>query len=113
TASSLPGLYSVDECSSVGIHGANRLGSNSLTELIVFGKVAGVEAAKYAKSVAISNPAAIQKQAEAAQARALGVVNKPGGTERLAVLRNEMAKSMEDGCGIYRLGTPLEGTRRQ
>ena len=41
TASPLPGLYSVGECSSVGIHGANRLGSNSLTELIVFGKVAG------------------------------------------------------------------------
>ncbi len=46
TASPLPGLYSVGECSSVGIHGANRLGSNSLTELIVFGKVAGDEAAR-------------------------------------------------------------------
>ena len=41
TASPLPGLYSAGECSSVGIHGANRLGSNSLTELLVFGKVAG------------------------------------------------------------------------
>jgi len=110
TASSLPGLYSVGECSSVGIHGANRLGSNSLTELIVFGKVAGIEAAKYAKSVAISNPAAIEKQAEAAQARAVGVVNKPGGTERLAVLRTEMAKSMEDGCGIYRLQADMQAT---
>jgi fumarate reductase flavoprotein subunit len=110
TASSLPGLYSVGECSSVGIHGANRLGSNSLTELIVFGKVAGIEAVKFAKSVAISNPGAIQKQAEAAQARALGIVNKPGGTERLAVLRTEMAKSMEDGCGIYRLGTTMQVT---
>jgi len=110
TASSLPGLYSVGECSSVGIHGANRLGSNSLTELVVFGKVAGVEAAKFAKSVAISNPGAIQKQAEAAQARALGIVNNPGGTERMAVLRNEMAKSMEDGCGIYRLGTTMQAT---
>ena len=110
TASSLPGLYSVGECSSVGIHGANRLGSNSLTELIVFGKVAGVEAVKFAKSVAISNPGAIQKQAEAAQARALGLVGKPGGTERLAVLRDEMAKSMESGCGIYRLGTTMQAT---
>jgi fumarate reductase flavoprotein subunit len=110
TASSLPGLYSVGECSSVGIHGANRLGSNSLTELIVFGKVAGVEAAKFAQSVAISNPAALEKQAAAAQARALGVVNKPGGTERLAVLRTEMAKSMEDGCGIYRLQADMQAT---
>ena len=51
TASPLPGLFSVGECSSIGIHGANRLGSNSLTELIVFGKVAGDEATKYAKTV--------------------------------------------------------------
>jgi len=110
TASPLPGLYSVGECSSVGIHGANRLGSNSLTELCVFGKVAGIEAAKFAKSVAISNPAAIEKQAEAAQARALGIVNKSGGTERVAVLRTEMAKSMESGCGIYRLGATMQAT---
>ena len=40
----------------------------------------------------------------------LGVVSKSGGTERLAVLRNEMAKSMEDGCGIYRLGTTMRVT---
>ncbi len=110
TASSLPGLYSVGECSSVGIHGANRLGSNSLTEIIVFGKVAGVEAAKFAKTGAISNPAALEKQAEVVQARALGIVNKSGGTERVAVLRTEMAKSMESGCGIYRLGTTMQAT---
>lgn len=110
TASSLPGLYSVGECSSVGIHGANRLGSNSLTELIVFGKVAGVEAAKFAKSVSISNPAAIEKQAEAAQARALGIVTRSGGKERIAVLRTEMAQSMEDGCGIYRLKADMQAT---
>jgi fumarate reductase flavoprotein subunit len=110
TASSLPGLYSVGECSSVGIHGANRLGSNSLTELIVFGKVAGVEAAKFAKSVAISNPDALEKQAEAARARALGVVTRSGGKERLAVLRTEMAKSMEEGCGIYRLQADMQAT---
>lgn len=110
TASSLPGLYSVGECSSVGIHGANRLGSNSLTELIVFGKVAGVEAAKFAKSTTISNPGAIEKQAAAAQARALGIVSKSGGSERIAVLRTEMAKSMEDGCGIYRLQADMQAT---
>lgn len=110
TGSSLPGLYSAGECSSVGIHGANRLGSNSLTEIIVFGKVAGDEAAQYAKSVTISNPGALEKQADAAQVRALGLVNKPGGTEKIAVLRNEMAKSMESGCGIYRLATTMQTT---
>ncbi len=110
TAAPLPGLYSVGECSSVGIHGANRLGSNSLTELIVFGKVAGDEASKYAKTVAISNPAALEKQAEAIRQRALDIVTRSGGTERMAVLRTEMAKSMEDGCGIYRLGPDMQAT---
>jgi fumarate reductase flavoprotein subunit len=114
TASSLPGLYSVGECSSVGIHGANRLGSNSLTELVVFGKVAGTEAARYAKSVANSNTDTLDKQAEAARERALAIVTGSGGTERTrertAVLRTEMAKSMEDGCGIYRLGTDMLAT---
>ena len=62
------------------------------------------------RSVSISNPGAIQKQAEAAQARALGLVNKSGATERMAVLRTEMAQSMEDGCGIYRLGTTMQAT---
>ncbi|MCR4331110.1 MAG: fumarate reductase (quinol) flavoprotein subunit [Sulfuricaulis sp.] len=110
TAAPLPGLYSVGECSSVGIHGANRLGSNSLTEIIVFGKVAGVEAAKFAKSVSISNPAALEKQAEAARERALRLVTRSGGKERLAVLRTEMAKSMEEGCGIYRLQADMQAT---
>lgn len=110
TASSLPGLYSVGECSSIGIHGANRLGSNSLTEIIVFGKVAGVEAANFAKSVTIDNPGALEKQAEAVQARTLSIVNRPDGTEKIAVLRNEMAKSMESGCGIYRRATSMQAT---
>jgi fumarate reductase flavoprotein subunit len=110
TASSLPGLHSVGECSSVGIHGANRLGSNSLTELIVFGKVAGVEAATFARNVTNSNADTLKRQAEAACERALRIVNRQGGTERLAVLRNEMARSMESGCGIYRTGTDMQAT---
>jgi fumarate reductase flavoprotein subunit len=110
TASPLPGLYSAGECSSVGIHGANRLGSNSLSELCVFGKLAGSEAARFAKSVSISDSTALQKQAEAARGRALALVTRKNGTERIAVLRNEMAVSMERGCGIYRLGKDLQAT---
>ncbi|HEY5719837.1 MAG TPA: fumarate reductase (quinol) flavoprotein subunit [Gammaproteobacteria bacterium] len=110
TASPLPGLYSVGECSSVGIHGANRLGSNSLTELLVFGKVAGVEAARHAAGVAPGDTASLQALAGEAAARASAIVTRGGGSERLADLRREMAQCMESGCGIYRLGPELEAT---
>ena len=110
TAAPLPGLYSVGECSSVGIHGANRLGSNSLTELIVFGKVAGVEAAAYAKTVSHGNAAAIGALAEEARSRALSIVARRNGSERIATLRREMAQSMEEGCGIYRTAATMQAT---
>ena len=110
TASPLKGLYSVGECSSVGIHGANRLGSNSLTELIVFGKVAGVEAAAHAKTVPHGNAATIAAMAEEARCRATAVASHAGGGERIATLRREMAKSMEDGCGIYRTAATMQAT---
>jgi fumarate reductase flavoprotein subunit len=114
TAAPLPGLYSVGECSSVGIHGANRLGSNSLTELLVFGKLAGVEAAQFAKSVGQGNAARLDALAEAARNAALDIVRRtpPAGSkgERIATLRREMAKSMEDGCGIYRTASTMQAT---
>jgi succinate dehydrogenase flavoprotein subunit len=110
TAAPLPGLYSVGECSSVGIHGANRLGSNSLTELIVFGKVAGVQAVAYGKTVPHGKEATLLKLAEDSQRRASSVVTRSDGTERVATLRREMAKSMEDGCGIYRTAATMQST---
>ncbi len=109
-AAPLPGLYAAGECSSVGIHGANRLGSNSLVELCVFGKVAGEEAAKFSRTVAPGNSSTLQQQAELAQQRATNVVRKGKGTERISSLRREMAESMERGCGIYRMGDEMQRT---
>ncbi len=110
TAAPLPGLYSVGECSSVGIHGANRLGSNSLSELLVFGKVAGSEAAAYATRVAHGGMAIALELAAAARNRALAVGAHANGGERIATLRRELAQSMEDGCGIYRTAASMQRT---
>jgi fumarate reductase flavoprotein subunit len=110
TAAPLRGLYSVGECSSVGIHGANRLGSNSLTELLVFGKVAGEQAAAYVATVAHGAAATASGLATASAARATAILANDSGTERIATLRREMARTMEDGCGIYRSASSMQAT---
>jgi len=107
TETPLPGLYAAGEASSVGIHGANRLGSNSLAELLVFGRVAGERAAAYARSAPAASGDSVRKQAEAAGARLVGLL-KGGGGERVAVLRKEMGEAMETGVGIYRTGEGIK-----
>jgi fumarate reductase flavoprotein subunit len=109
TKANIDGLYSVGECSSVGIHGANRLGSNSLSELCVFGKVAGMEAAQYVGGVDHGDAAKLEKLAEEAQSAALKLRDSEG-TERIGNLRIEMAKTMEEGCGIYRTEQEMQAT---
>ncbi len=110
TESPLPGLYSVGECSSVGIHGANRLGSNSLAELLVFGKVAGEQAAAFAKQAKPGNAKALAQLAQEAAESAAKIVNESNGKERISTLRKEMAKTMEEGCGIYRTADSMQAT---
>ncbi len=110
TATPLAGLYACGECSSVGIHGANRLGSNSLAELTVFGKLAGEHAAAFSKSNHNSDAGLLEKQAKDAMDRATALLNRENGKERVAVVRDEMATTMEEGTGIYRTGDGMQAT---
>jgi fumarate reductase flavoprotein subunit len=102
TATPLPGLYVCGECSSVGIHGANRLGSNSLAELGVFGKLAGEHAAEHATSKGNSDSAALQRRAERCVRKAIALLERKDGKERLAAIRDQMTQTMESGVGIFR-----------
>src|ERR1700694_1799294 len=104
----LRGLYAAGECASVGIHGANRLGSNSLAEIVVFGRVAGESAAEYALSPFPVN-GNVRGKAEQAANRFLSMLNNEKG-ERLAVLRDEVRGRMEEGIGIYRKADSISAT---
>ena len=102
-ATSIAGLYAAGECACVSINGANRLGSNSLTELLVFGARAGASAARFALDHPRIDTAACQTQAEQEQRRiASDYINKSSGGERMVTLRGEMHAAMESGAGIFR-----------
>jgi len=109
-ATPLAGLYAAGECASSGIHGANRLGSNSLAELCVFGKVAGEEAARFSRSVGPANGVSLRWQEQDARERATAPLRAAAGGEKLAQLRDEMARAMEQGCGIYRTREEMQAT---
>jgi succinate dehydrogenase / fumarate reductase flavoprotein subunit len=95
----VPGLFAAGECACVSVHGANRLGTNSLLDLVVFGKHAGLKAAEYAKSAAWTNLPANADSSARAEFDALR--NGPG-KENAYDLSNEMKSVMFRDVGIYR-----------
>ena len=103
----LPGLFAAGECSCVSIHGANRLGGNSLADAMVTGKVAGQAAAAYAAAAAANSAdAALQKQAEIWQDRFREVTARQTGP-RIPELRDQLAGLLWNKMGIFRSGEQL------
>ncbi|MDS4040252.1 MAG: fumarate reductase (quinol) flavoprotein subunit [Candidatus Competibacter sp.] len=106
-ATPLPGLFAAGECACVSINGANRLGSNSLTELLVFGRRAALSAIAHLQSgLPASRDSALAAQAQDAQGRIRALFDKSG-NESISGLRKEMMQTMEDNVGIYRTGEEL------
>ena len=105
----LPGLFAAGECACVSINGANRLGSNSLTEILVYGARAGQAAAIFAAEHPEINLEALEKQgADEYKRITRDFLQKDGGSERIATLRNEMHQVMEQSVDIFRSESGLK-----
>ncbi|MFQ5849815.1 MAG: fumarate reductase (quinol) flavoprotein subunit [Candidatus Binatia bacterium] len=110
---SLEGLYAAGETACVSINGANRLGSNSLTECLVFGARAGRASAEYAVNQPSPSANSLEALTNDEQERLdRQFLSKKGGMERIAQIRQEMQKAMEEGAGIYRDKGGMEKTCR-
>ena len=106
-ATTLPGLYAAGECACVSINGANRLGSNSLVEILVFGRRAALSAIDYLNTAQADAKPAAAALGDAAQARVRELFNKPLGKETVNGVRQEMMDTMETNAGIYRTSDEL------
>ncbi|MFA5081750.1 MAG: FAD-binding protein, partial [Hydrogenophilaceae bacterium] len=96
----VPGLYAVGECACVSVHGANRLGGNSLLDLVVFGRAAGNHAIEYLRDNPI--PRKLPADASDLATGRLARWDRQDGSERVPALRAEMQRILQEHCGVYR-----------
>jgi fumarate reductase flavoprotein subunit len=112
-ATPLQGLYAAGEVACVSLNGANRLGSNSLPECLVFGNRSGKAAAEFASSQEAANGVVLAQAVDEENRLKSEFLNKTGGRERIATIRTEMQTTVEQSAGIYREETSLrEGLHR-
>ena len=106
-ATPLQGLFAAGEVACVSINGANRLGSNSLTECLVFGARAGRAAAAYVEEQKEPTGHILAQAMDEQRRLEQQFLRKTGGRERIATIREDMQKIMEESAGIYRTGMSL------
>ncbi|HVE76113.1 MAG TPA: FAD-binding protein, partial [Actinomycetota bacterium] len=100
----LPGFYAAGECACVSVHGANRLGTNSLLDIVVFGRRGGISMAEYANGVDFA-PLPDHPEADV-EARIKQLLERPKG-ERVAPMRAQLQAEMMDKCGVVRTDETL------
>ena len=101
----VPGLYAAGEVACVSVHGANRLGTNSLLDINVFGRRAGIAAAEYANSV---EHAELPDDPQGATIALVERLRSASGSERTAVLRKDMQDTMDMNAQVYRTEVTLK-----
>ena len=95
----VPGLYAAGECACVSVHGANRLGTNSLLDINVFGRRAGIAASEYAQD---AEWPAMPENPESTVVQMLERLRNSNGTEKVAQIRKEMQETMDLNAQVYR-----------
>ncbi|MEX0762282.1 MAG: FAD-dependent oxidoreductase [Dehalococcoidia bacterium] len=106
---SVPGLYAAGECANVSVHGANRLGANSLLDTVVFGRRSAQHAVEYVKSIN-GNGSSSEEHLETEKKRLQAILDRERGLKSAAV-RQEMAESMTAGIGVFRDQESMEGAQ--
>ena len=110
----LAGLYAAGECANVGLNGGNRLGSNSLSECLVFGAATGRAAAEYVSSAKAVGANPIEGMLKDETKRiVMDYLDKKSGDEKIGVIREEMQLSMDAGAGVFRTREGLEKLTKQ
>ncbi len=104
----VPGFYAAGECACVSVHGANRLGTNSLLDILVFGRRAGIA---MLEAIPDAPAAGRDPEAEARAAARLGDLLATTHGERPATIRTELRELMFTKCGVYRTGEQLAEAR--
>ena len=105
-ATAMPGLYAAGECACLGVHGANRLGGNSLLECMVFGRRAGEAAASHARGSQMRRASDSLLVDE--ESRVSEIANRNGGEDTMGSLRRDLALNMHQNVGMYRSGEGLQ-----
>ncbi len=100
----VPGLYAAGEAACVSLHGANRLGTNSLGDLVVFGRRAGIHAARFAKDADYHE---LTEEHLGPSRERIERIKNSKGKERVAALRAELQQSMMDNASVFRTGELL------
>jgi len=98
---SISGFFACGECSCISVHGANRLGGNSLLETLVFGKIAGENAMKYAKTTDYEAPEILERSVREGSQRISALLDKNEG-EAFFKIRDELKTTMDENVGIFR-----------
>jgi len=104
----VPGFFAAGECACVSVHGANRLGTNSLLDILVFGRRAGIAMAETLRSAPLAEP---DPEGELRVSREVSALLGRQDGERAAVIRGELQELMFSKCGVYRTGSLLEECR--